>query len=218
MAEFRLRSHPDWQNAAQLLVSGCHKLEILDQRVDLMESVCLGLGESLYPAFLKLLCLIGRNGDKATHSLITETLVHGLLTGRLPSGHLTAWGSSKFPGDRHFGQTRSLGPVEYLLTWYAQPSGKGPLPIQIFLKTATDLLILISSNTEAKSLYCKKLQADIEDPLDGSLSSKTRYAIGVFVANWMDESDVKKVLDTYVDALQGDTLSRLNNLNNQYLK
>ncbi|MET0091175.1 MAG: hypothetical protein ABW068_14370, partial [Candidatus Thiodiazotropha sp.] len=98
-----------------------------------MESICLGLGESLYPAFLKLLGLIGSKGNDETQSLITDTLVQALLTGRLPSGHLTAWGMSKFPGERHFGQTRSLGPVEYLLTWYAQPSGKGPLPIQVFI-------------------------------------------------------------------------------------
>ncbi|MET0026427.1 MAG: hypothetical protein ABW101_02220 [Candidatus Thiodiazotropha sp.] len=216
MTEFRLRTHPDWHQAAQLLVDGCHGLEQRDQRVDLMESICLGLGESLYPAFLKLLGLIGSKGNGATQSLITDTLVQALLTGRLPSGHLTAWGMSKFPGERHFGQTRSLGPVEYLLTWYAQPSGKGPLPIQVFINTSTDLLHLISSNEDAKNLYCKKLLADIEDPLDGALSSKTRYAMGIFVERWMNGEDTSNILESFVDALQGDTLSRLSILDKFY--
>jgi hypothetical protein len=213
MSEFQLSAHPDWHGAAQQLVDGCQTLKELDQRVELMESVCVGLGETLYPAFLKILCLIGKRGDHNAQQLITETLVQALLTGRLPSGKLTAWGANTLQGDRLFGQTRSLGPIEYLFTWYAQPSGRNPLPVQAFHQAALDLLDLISSNPNAKNLYCTKLLADIEDPLDGSLSSKSRAAIGHFVKAWQSDKDSEEVLNQFLDTLQGgDSLTRLGNI------
>ncbi|MEJ2622319.1 MAG: hypothetical protein P8163_19340 [Candidatus Thiodiazotropha sp.] len=216
MQKFRVSDRPDWQGAAQRLVSGCKILEDLNQRIALMEKVCDGLGDELYPAFLKILCLIGKNGDQDAKLLITETLVEALLTGRLPSGSMSAWGSETSSGNNLFGQTRSLGPIEYVFTWYAQPSGRTPLPIQSFHHAASDLLDLISSNSEAKKLYCKKLSADIEDPLDGSLSRKTRHAIGCFVEAWKFDKPSEEVLNCFIDSLHGDSLSRLTNLQSQF--
>ena len=188
----------------------------LDQRVELLEKVCYGLGEDLYPAFLKILCLIGKQGDREARQLITETLVQALLTGRLPSGKLTAWGANRLTGDRLFGQTRSLGPIEYIFTWYAQPSGRTPLPVQGFHQATLDLLELISSNPKAKQLYCAKLSADIEDPLDGSLSSKSRMAIGSFVNAWKSNKSSETVLNHFLDTLHGDSLSRLSSIQSHF--
>ncbi|MES9938943.1 MAG: hypothetical protein ABW104_04125 [Candidatus Thiodiazotropha sp. 6PLUC2] len=187
-------------------------LDDLDQRIGLMEKLCLGLGDELYPAFLKILCLVGKNGDQESKQLITETLVQSLLTGRLPSGRMSAWGAESNSGNSLFGQTRSLGPIEYIFTWYAQPSGRTPLPVQGFHKAATELVELISSNPKAKQLYCTKLSADIEDPLDGSLSRKSRIAIGSFVEAWMAEKSSEEVLSCFLDTLQGNSLSRLSNI------
>jgi hypothetical protein len=212
MPDFILNHQPDWHAASQRLVGGCLSLNELDQRVELMEKVCTGLGDNLYPAFLKILCLIGKRGDLAAQQLITEALVQALLTGRLPSGKLSAWGSSSVSGDNFFGQTRNLGPIEYIFTWYAQPSGRTPLPVHSFHKATLDLLDLISSNKHAKQLYCAKLSADIEDPLDGSLSSKSRLAIGNFVDAWKSEQSAETVINVFLDTLQGDSLSRLGNI------
>ncbi|MES9831404.1 MAG: hypothetical protein ABW157_11490 [Candidatus Thiodiazotropha sp. LLP2] len=216
MPEFRLSDQPDWQGAAQRLVSGCKMLDNLDQRIALMEKLCVGLGDELYPAFLKMLCMVGKNGDQESKQLITETLVNSILTGRLPSGRLSAWGSESHNGNSLFGQTRSLGPIEYIFTWYAQPSGRTPLPVQGFHNAASELILLISSNPKAKQLYCTKLSADIEDPLDGSLSSKSRSAIGGFVDAWMADKPPEELLNTFLDTLQGDSLSRLGHIQSQY--
>jgi hypothetical protein len=216
MPEFRVSDKPDWRGAAERLVSGCNMLDDLNQRISLMEKVCDGLGDELYPAFLKILCLIGRNGDLDAKLIVTETLVEALLTGRLPSGRMSAWGSESSGGNSLFGQTRSLGPIEYVFTWYAQPSGRTPLPIQSFHHAASDLLDLISSNPKAKKLYCKKLSADIEDPLDGSLSRKSRHAIGCLVEAWESGKSSEEVLNGFIDTLHGDSLSRLNNIQSHF--
>lgn len=218
MPYFRLSDQPDWQSAAQRLVSGCKLLGDLNQRITLLEKVCDGLGDDLYPAFLKILCLIGKNGDQESKQIITETLVQALLTGRLPAGTMSAWGAANTSsGNSLFGQTRRLGPIEYIFTWYAQPSGRTPLPIKGFNQAATELIELISSNPQAKQLYCTKLSADMEDPLDGSLSSKSRLAIGSFIEAWQAGKSSDEALNCYLDTLQGDSLSRLGNMQSQFL-
>jgi hypothetical protein len=209
MSGFHLITNPDWMMAAQRLVSGCLALKTRDQRVELMESVCFGLGDELYPAFLHILCIIGQHGDYETCHLITDTLVQGLLTGRLPSGKLAAWGSSKFDPNSLLGKTTSLGPIEYLFLWYSQPSAVPPLPVQSFQLASFYLLSLISTNSKAKYLYCKKLRSDIETPLDGCISSKTKYAIGAFLQGWETDESIHLAIDLFLDNLHGDSLSRL---------
>jgi hypothetical protein len=209
MTGFQLSTSPNWHMAAQRLVSGCLALDNQDQRVELMETVCFGLGDELYPAFLHILCIIGQHGDHESRHLITDTLVNSLLMGRLPSGKLASWGASKFDSNALLGKTSSLGPVEYLFIWYSQPSGDLNLPIQSFQQAALDLLTLISSNSRAKFLYCKKLKADIEIPLDGCLSGKTKNAINAFLQAWEKDDSIPNAIDKFLDKLHGDSLSRL---------
>jgi phage baseplate assembly protein W len=174
-----------------------------------MESVCFGLGDELYPAFLHILCIVGQHGDQEACDLITDTLVQSLLTGRLPSGKQPAWGASRFDPKALLGKTTSLGPVEYLFIWHSQPSAISPLPIQSFQQAAFDLLSLISSNKKAKDLYCTKLRSDIDTPLDGYLSSKTKNAIRAFVDAWETDVSIRQAIDQYLEILHGDSLSRL---------
>ena len=74
------------------------------------------------------------------------------------------------------------------------------------------MLELISANQQAKSLYCTKLMADAEDPLSGSLSSQTRNAIAELVKAWQANIAIDAIIDRYVNALQGDSLTRLGNI------
>jgi hypothetical protein len=212
MTEIRLKPNPDWHEAAQRLVSGCLSLSTLDERVELMERFCISLGDALYPTFLQILCIIGQRGDHPAKFLITETLVHGLRTGRLPSGKLAAWGSTTFSADQLMGKMRSFGPIEYLLLWYAQPSGRSPLPITRFQSAAKDLLSLFAANPEAETLYCQKLLSAVEDPLDGAMSSRSRQAIQSFVIAWQNGDSNDRVIDRFLDNLQGDSISRLKEL------
>ncbi len=204
-----LKSKPDWHSAAETLVSGCLSLETQELRVQLLQHLCDELGDQLYPAFLQILGVIGENGTAEAQSLVTDTLVHALVTGRLPAGKLSAWGSDTLPSESAFGQIRYLGPIEYLCNWYAQPSGRNPISAQVFTKTAANLVALISVNENAQQLYIDKLLIDICDPLGGSLSSKTRTAMREMVRVWQLGSDENKVVDSYLIALQGNSLDRL---------
>ena len=95
-----LLSQPRWAPAAQALVDGCTDLHDDEDRVALMAAVCEGLGDELYPAFLRVLWTIGQHGDHAACATIARTLVHALRTGRLPSGRRSAWGDSAPTGIR----------------------------------------------------------------------------------------------------------------------
>ena len=127
-----LRQRPDWEAAAQTLINGCTVLASDEQRVRFMDRVCLALGDQLYPAFLKLLCLVSEHGDAEARRAVAQTMVHALSTGRMPSGRLQAWGAHAGEGRPRSAPTRTLGPIEYLCAWHAQQSGPAPLPAAAF--------------------------------------------------------------------------------------
>jgi len=211
-----LKDNPDWHQAAQAMVDGCASLPSLEKRVQLLEKLCTDLGDNLYPAFLQILCLIAKNGDGEAHYLITDTLVHALTTGRLPSGKLSAWGTRSLSTTSAFGQNRSLGPIEYLCAWYSQPSGRSPLSANAFQQSMHHLLNLVSANEAAKQMYCTKLSADIQDPVGGTLSSQTRAAMEQLILRWQQGNTAQAIIDAYINALQGDRLDRLNNINSLF--
>jgi len=196
-----LEAEPDWHGAAQTLVTAFNTLERPEERILLTEKLCDRLGGNLYPAFLQILFNVERYADDEAKSLVTSTLVFGLNSGRLPSGKLSAWGSSAVPDTSAFGQTRSLGPIEYLCAWYAQPSDQSPLPLVSFNNIATSLLRLANSDQASKALYCAKLAQDAEDPLSGSLSRQTRSAIGALAQTWANDETPENVVKSFVNAL-----------------
>jgi len=175
----------DIAGAAQALVDGCVDLSGDDDRVELLDQVCRGLGDDLYPVFVHVLWLIGRNGDHHAKELVARSLVHALRTGRLPSGRRGAWGTSR-------GALRSLGPIEYLCTWYAQQedavsrdSGLS-LTAEQFQSGTAAVMELIAASAEARLLYCEKLLADADDPIGGVFSRSTRAGIRALAQSWRD--------------------------------
>jgi hypothetical protein len=200
---FKLHTEPNWRNAAQFLVSGFTSLSSREDRVRLLCQICTDLGDELYPAFIEILCIIYRLADKPSQQLTTDTLIHALLTARIPSGSIPAWGNQQSL------QKRSLGPIEFLCAWYAQPCGRVPLPVNAFHAACTSLLELISTNSEAKALYCEKLILDVDESIDGSLSNASRAAILSLAKCWNASTDSAKAVDAFIESLQGDSLSRL---------
>lgn len=196
-----LSAIPDWHAAAGELVSGLLGLDDADARIRLLERFCERLGQQLYPAFLQILHVVARNGDANAHRLVAATLVDGLLSGRLPSGHLAAWGSSGASGDPAFGQRRRLGPIEYLCAWYAQPSERRSLDRAAFARALESLLGLLGADERARRLYAGKLAADAADPLGGSLASATRAALAALAARWSADADPWDVTGAFLDAL-----------------
>ncbi len=197
-----LRSQPDWEAAAQTLINGCSALSSPEQRVRFMDRVCLALGDQLYPAFLKLLCIVSDQGDAAARRAVAQTLVHALSTGRMPSGRLHAWGGHGIEG-RTSGHTRSLGPIEYLCAWHGQQSGPAPLPAAAFDSASKAVISLVSSDPQARALYCAKLRQDIDDPLGGSLTRSTRAGLSALVATWEAGGTPDDVVQSLLKALHG---------------
>ena len=78
------------------------------------------------------------------------------------------------------------------------------------------LLQLVSVDEPAKRTYCTKLHADLQDPIGGVLSSQTRTAMHELVKSWEGEQSLEDVINSYINALQGDRLERLNSINNLF--
>ena len=186
-----LIAEPRWALAAQALVEGCIDLPDDEQRIALLGSVCDGLGDELYPAFLRVLWVIGQHGDHAARAAVAQALVHALRTGRLPSGRRSAWGARPvaLPATQHaagFGSTRSLGPLEYLCAWFAQADPARALPAAQFDSAARSLMELIATSPEARLLYCEKLLGDVDDPMGGALTRGTREALRALATAWAE--------------------------------
>lgn len=208
-AEFTLNTNPDWHAAAQQLVTGLSELPDNEQRIQLLEIVCTRLGDKMYPAFLQILHVIDQFADDNARGVVAKTLVDCLRFGRLPTGKLSAWGSSTSSGDSAFGQSRRLGPIEFVCAWYAQPSTETPMSQQQFSTILLSLLSLASSDSSAKQLYCHKLNSDAEDSLGGALSSKTSSGLLELSRAWQSadaETGYRVCVDAFLTALQSESL------------
>lgn len=180
-----LLAEPRWASAAQSLVEGCIDLPNDEDRVALLAAVCEGLGDELYPAFLRLLWTVSQHGDHAARAAVANTLVHALRTGRLPSGRRSAWGASQqTAAPAAYGSMRSLGPLEYLCAWHAQADDARALSAEQFHTAARALMDLIATSPEARALYCEKLMADVDDPIAGALTRQTRHALRALATAW----------------------------------
>jgi len=197
-----LHTPPRWAEAAQALVDGCVDLRDDEDRVALLASVCDGLGDALYPAFLRVLALIGQHGDHAACATVASALVHALRTGRLPSGRRSAWGAgASATTGAAFGSTRSLGPLEYLCAWHAQADPPHALAAETFQPAARALMDLVSACPEARRLYCEKLLADADDPLSGALARHTREALRALALAWSGGTSSHEASARYLNAL-----------------
>jgi hypothetical protein len=198
-----LLAEPNWVAAAQALVDGCIDLPDDDDRVALLAAVCHGLGDELYPAFIRVLWTIGQNGDHAAKAAVARGLVHALRTGRLPSGRRSAWGASAPAGDNAaYGRTRSLGPIEFVCAWHAQTDPVSALSAAQFHCAARALLDLVSCSEEARLLYCEKLLADVDDPIGGALARYTRDALRALATAWSEGASSSDASARFLCTLQ----------------
>ena len=109
-----LLQEPNWVGAAQALVEGCIDLPTDEDRVALLAAVCRGLDDELYPAFIRVLWMVGQHGDHAAKAAVARALVHALRTGRLPAGRRSAWGGSAATNlAGAYGRTRSDAPYPW---------------------------------------------------------------------------------------------------------
>ena len=208
-----LLEEPRWAPAAQALVDGCIDLHDDEDRVALLAAVCEGLGDELYPAFLRVLWTIGRHGDHAACAAVAQALVHALRTGRLPSGRRSAWGEGGAPHapaaaspdarPSAYGRVRSLGPLEYLCAWHVQANPVRALSSAQFHQAACALMDLVAASPDARALYCDKLLADADDPLPGALTRQTREALRALASAWAAGAAPFEACTRFAQALPG---------------
>ena len=213
----RLADDPDWIGAGRELVHGFSRLATPDERIRMLDRLCERLGGSLYPAFLQILCVVERNGSEDARRLVVDTLIHALRSGRLPAGRMPAWGASSGAASGAldggaFERGRSLGPIEYLCAWYAQPSELPALDVKDFDEFATRLLRLVSGSESARAMYCAKLLSDAEDPLGGSLSRETRAALAALANAWQTSDDPHAPVVACLEALTAAGEERLGHI------
>jgi len=203
---FTLHPNPDWTGAAQALINGLHALQIEEERLELLEAMCVGLGDRLYPAFLQILYTVEQQGSHNAKSLVASTLVDCLISGRLPMGTVAAWGSSRATGDQAFGQSRRLGPIEYLCVWPAQGGVSGGLNDEQLRAALGSVLRLVSTEDKARQLYIQKLRSDATNPLSGSLASRTRQGIDAMAQAWESDSTGQLAVEPFLLGIQPKSL------------
>jgi hypothetical protein len=197
MDALRLRESPDWTGAAQALIAACSSLDADDERVRWLEHMCAALGDALYPAFLRVLCLVGEHGEDAARRNVASTLLRALQSGRLPAGRHAAWGA------RGMSATRSHGPLEYLCAWYLHPHGGTALSAPAFDRAARALLGLLASDAQAHRLYRARLSAAADDPLEGAWSRTDREALRALIHAWTPGADPEGTVNAFLRSARG---------------
>jgi hypothetical protein len=175
-----------------------------------IEQLCLALGDALYPAFLRVLCLVGERGEPLAQRAVAATLMQALQSGRLPAGKRAAWGAVGLGGAAT--TTRSHGPLEYLCAWYLHPPGADTLSATGFDRAARALVGLISHDARAQALYRTRLQAAVDDPLEGAWSRSDRDALRALERAWQDGVGAEAPVAAFLRAanrVQGQGLSGL---------
>jgi hypothetical protein len=193
-----LLAEPRWAQAAQALVCGCVDLGPgQDGAVGLMETVCTGLGDQLYPAFLRVLAEINQHGEFAARAAVAQTLAQALSQGRLPSGSRAAWGTAALGARR-----RSLGPIEYLCLAAWPRQGAAELTPAQFQTLASAVMELLDCAPDARRLYAGHLAAVADDPLDGTLPREVRAALRELAEGWQGRADASVACAAFVSRLQ----------------
>jgi len=193
-----LLAQPRWVDAAQALVGGCIDLgPSQDGAITLMEAVCTGLGDQLYPAFLRVLAEVNLRGEYAARAAVAQTLAQALSQGRLPSGSRAAWGSHQPRAQR-----RSLGPIEYLcLAAWPQPGAPSELSAEQFQALASAVMELLDCDPDARRLYADHLAAVADDPLDGTMPREVRGALRSLAQGWRSHPDASQACAAFVASL-----------------
>ena len=208
----RLLETPQWSLAAQALIDGCVDLPDQEQRVQLLESICQALGDSLYPAFLRVIALVGRFGDFSARAAIAETLVYALQMGRLPAGRVAAWGTTQTAqAVNHFSPPRSLGPIEFLCVWHVSEAPHSISAVQ-FQQAASAVLDLMDAAPQARGLYGEMLLAVAQNPIEGAMNRRTRKALAALATKWVNQSSAAEAGAAFIASLHDQTGSTLASL------
>ncbi len=183
---------PRWEAAAQRLVSALAAQSDNPSRSRLLERIATRFGQGHYLSFVQLLCAVDQFGDASARALVADAIAGAVASGRMPSGSVPAWGAPR-PGpaiapDRFGGVPggggRQLGPIEFVCAALLQPGispAAGSADAEFALRR---LLALLNASPRAAGLYAARLQSSADDPMEGTLSLRTRATLGALAAYW----------------------------------
>lgn len=192
---------PDWHGAASDLVEAFMQFPDLEDRLRVLEKLCHSMEDNLYPAILQILLMIEYHGDNQSRELVSETLGYAVSIQRLPEGKMSAWGASNPVGSTSFARYRSLGPLEYLCSWYAQPNALQPLSAGALRTALSGLLSLLNTYEKGRVLYQQKLLTDSNDPLTGALTAQTRNGLRELALGWQQDLTPAQCTSAFLDAI-----------------
>lgn len=171
-----------------------------ERRLALAKRVVRKLGDEAYPVFLKIMLVVAESEDPAARQTVADLLATAAQRMDLPSGQLGAWGSS---GQGRAGSRgRLLGPIEYLTTWYCQPTPRPMLEEPLYADALGKLLTLFNLNPRLRKLYAAKLEADASNELEGTYTKDTRDTLRRIAQHWPDASNTPA--DVVRAAVSGD--------------
>jgi hypothetical protein len=167
------------------LIGALRQEPSLELRLALAKRVVRQLGDDAYPVFLKILLIVAESEDAEAKQLLADLLAAAAQRMDLPSGPLSAWGSSS--GDAALGplnRRRLLGPIEYLTVWHCQQTQRPMLEEALYADAVRKLLALFDLNPQLRALYASKLGSDAGSELEGTYTRDTRDILSRLAQRW----------------------------------
>lgn len=177
-------------------------------RLVLAKRLVRQLGDEAYPVFLKILLIVAESEDLPAKQLVADLLAAAAQRMDLPSGQLSAWGSSArtesedAPAFSPMNRRRLLGPLEYLTVWHCQQTQRPMLEEALYADAMRKLLALFDLNPQLRALYASKLGSDAGSELEGTYTRDTRDILSRLAQRWQREGSTPD--DVVRAALRGD--------------
>ncbi|RUL70874.1 hypothetical protein [Dyella choica] len=174
------------------LVGALQQESSMELRLALAKRLVRQLGDEAYPIFLKMLLIIAESEDAAAKQCVADLLAAAAQRMDLPSGQLSAWGSScrstaedtPCCTQGSMNRRRLLGPIEYLTVWYCQQTQRQMLELALYTDAMRKLLTLFELNPQLRMFYASKLGADAGTELEGTYTRDTRDILVRLAQRW----------------------------------
>lgn len=192
------------------LVGALQQESSMELRLALAKRIVRQLGDDAYPVFLKMLLIVAESEDSAAKQCVADLLAAAAKRMDLPSGQLSAWGSSgrnaadTVPATTgSINRRRLLGPIEYLTVWYCQQTQRPMLDRTLYADAMRKLLALFELNPQLRAFYASKLDAEVGTELEGTYTRNTRDILGRLAQRWQQTGSTPE--DVVQAAIHGTT-------------
>lgn len=188
----------------------------MELRLALAKRIVRQLGDEAYPVFLKMLLIVAESEDPDAKQCVADLLAAAAQRMDLPSGQLSAWGSSSRNAGEDaiavsatsgsMNRRRLLGPIEYLTVWYCQQTQRPMLDRNLYADSLRKLLALFELSPPLRAFYASKLDAEVGIELEGTYTCDTRRILGRIAECWQrPDSTPEEVVQAAIRGTEPDT-------------